>query len=188
MLTLHKVLRIADEGVQAGVQRETNTGRTLACHQGCASCCRAHRDIPVYPVELVGISWYATEKVRGPGRAKLQRQLKEYSDADPCPFLIDELCAIHPVRPQACRHFNVFDKVCEEGEDAWHTRRQDVLQPDPEYQQGALETMLEFHNVTDADQRRELVSSGEIHKLARNLTELNWSSLSDKMTAFDAKP
>ncbi len=109
------------------MRREQAQGRNPACGRGCAACCRSHLTIPVYPLELIGIYWYPVEKVAGRIRDKLEKQLAEYRPNTPCPFLVDAACSIHPMRPMACRQLNVFGKVCAEGEDAYHTRRQDVL-------------------------------------------------------------
>ena len=65
---------------------------------------------------MVGIYWYAIEKVSGETRQRLHEQLFQYRLVTLCPFLVDDACAIHPLRPMACRPFNVFDGVCAEGE------------------------------------------------------------------------
>ena len=55
---------IIDEGISvAVVKEETEKNIKLACKEGCHNCCRTHKDIPVYPIELVGIYWFSTEKV-----------------------------------------------------------------------------------------------------------------------------
>ncbi|MDX2503237.1 MAG: hypothetical protein QNL62_01985 [Gammaproteobacteria bacterium] len=45
-----------------GIKREEKQGKKLACARGCAACCRSHETIPVYPLELMGMSWYAFDK------------------------------------------------------------------------------------------------------------------------------
>ena len=124
---------IVDAGVSEAIHRDEKQGRTLACHKGCAACCRSHTTIPVYPLELIGITWYAVEKITGPVREQLKQQLRDHKKGEPCPLLVDNVCSVHPLRPMACRQFNVFDKVCTEGEDAYYTRRQDVLTPIRDY-------------------------------------------------------
>ncbi len=59
---------IFDEGIFEGILSEEEKGRTLACKKGCFACCSTHKNIPVYPMELVGVTWYAAEKVRHPRR------------------------------------------------------------------------------------------------------------------------
>ena len=54
---------IADGGVTEAIRREQRQGRRLACAKGCSACCRSHKTIPVYPLELIGMTWYATEHI-----------------------------------------------------------------------------------------------------------------------------
>ena len=84
---LLEAYHVTDTGVLEGIRREELQGRKLACSKGCAACCRSHTDIPVYPLELVGISWYVTEKVGGSVREQLRKQLLNCRDLDGCPFL-----------------------------------------------------------------------------------------------------
>ncbi len=179
------VQQLTDDAVSEGIQRETRKGKTLACARGCASCCRTHTDIPVYPLELMGIAWYATEKLAAPLRAQVQTQLQQHATRDACPFLVDEACAIHPLRPMACRHFNVFGHQCAPGEDAFHTRREAVLTPIKTLKDKALRMMLRHHDIKSETERRRQVETGEVHRLAQSLRDLRWETLAARMAAFD---
>ena len=176
---LLEIQYLTNQGVAAAIKAD---GRKLACARGCASCCRTHTDIPVYPLELMGIAWYATEKLTGDLRDRVRAQLQQHRDLGACPFLVDEACTIHPLRPMACRQFNVFVTVCAAGEDTFHTRRGDVLQPDAKRKDEALREMLRHHNVKDGRERRRLVESGEVHRLAQSLREMRWETLAARMT------
>jgi Fe-S-cluster containining protein len=177
--------QIFDDGVAEAVRIEQKKGRTLVCKKGCASCCRAHTDIPVYPLELVGMSWYATEKVKNPLRKKLAKQLKNYKKSNVCPFLVGDVCSIHELRPGACRSFNVFDKACEEGEDAFHTRREDVLTPLQKYMDKAFNAMLPFYGATNRAKRRQVLKSRMIHTKAMPMLSCDWSTLPGKMKEYE---
>ena len=109
---------VADRGVAEGISRAQHQGRTLACAKGCSACCRSHTTIPVYPLELVGMTWFAIEKIEPPLRASLKSQLRAHRQGQPCPFLVDGICSVHPLRPVACGQFNVFGRPCAEGEAA----------------------------------------------------------------------
>lgn len=176
---------IADEGVAEAVRREQRQGRQLACAKGCSACCRAHTTIPVYPLELVGLTWYAAEHIAGPIRSSLKAQLRGHVEGEPCPFLVDGVCAIHPLRPLACRHFNVFGQVCAEGEDAYYTRRGDVMTPIKRYMDDAFYTMLPFYGVAKSAERRRFIKRGAMHSLAKVLQQCNWSSVAEKMDAME---
>jgi Fe-S-cluster containining protein len=178
---------VTDQGVAEGVRREQAQGRHLACHRGCAACCRTHRTIPVYPLELIGLYWYCTEKLGGELRARIKEQLRRYRQGEPCPFLVDDACGVHPLRPMACRQFNVFERVCAEGEDAYYTRRADVLTPLADYTERAFDAMLPFYGVTGAAERKRALKEGRLHAYAKVLQELDWPALARRMDEHDAK-
>ncbi len=179
---LLEIQHLTDQGVAAAMRAD---GRRLACARGCAACCRSHVDIPVYPLELMGIAWFARERLTGETRAILRRQLQAHRELGACPFLVDEACAIHPLRPMACRQFNVFNKVCAAGEDAYHTRRGDVMRPDRKSKDLALREMLRHHGIQDGRERRRLVESGEAHRLAQSLRRIRWENLAAHMAPAD---
>jgi Fe-S-cluster containining protein len=118
-----------DKGIGKALRKEMRKQRKVACSKGCSSCCKTHQTIPVYPLKLVGISWYAIEKISGHEREILKNQLKSYKENNPCPFLLNGSCMIHPMRPISCRQFIVFGKPCAESEDPYYTRLKDVLPP-----------------------------------------------------------
>lgn len=178
---------VIDRGVREAVRREERQGRRLACGRGCAACCRSHQDIPLYPLELMGLYWYCIEQLGGELRRRLQRQLADYQGVGACPFLVDEACSVHPLRPMACRQFNVFDRVCAEGEDAYHRRRQDVMTPIRRFADAAFDRLLPFYGVKTKRERREAIGSGRVHALARPLRGVDWSRLAQRMQATESE-
>ncbi len=172
------IQHLTNQAVAAAIKAD---GRKLACGRGCASCCRTHTDIPVYPLELMGIAWYTAEKLSGDLRDRVRSQLQQHRELGACPFLVDEACAIHPLRPMACRQFNVFNTVCAAGEDAFHTRLGDVLKPDAKRKNEALREMLRHHDIKDGRERRRLVETGEVHRWAQSLREMRWENLAARM-------
>ncbi|MHB8472149.1 MAG: YkgJ family cysteine cluster protein [Gammaproteobacteria bacterium] len=182
---LLEAYRIADAGVGEAIRREAAQGRQLACGKGCAACCRSHTTIPVYPLELMGMSWYVVEQLPVPLRARVRDNLLRNASFSACPFLVDEACSIHPLRPLACRHFNVFDRVCAEGEDAYYTRRQDVMTPIKRYVDQAFEVMLPFYGLHHKAQRRAALVKGLQHGLAKVMKECNWPAMAARMDEYD---
>ncbi|MBI5057558.1 MAG: YkgJ family cysteine cluster protein [Nitrospirae bacterium] len=176
---------IVDKGVVKAIADEQQKGRKLACGKGCSSCCGTHKDIPAYPLELMGLSWYVTEKAAGAVREALMRQLESHKKDDPCPFLVEGICSVHPVRPMACRQFNVFNKPCEESEDPFYTRREDVLDPVKKYVDQAFFIMLPFYGVEKESERIKVIETGAFHKMVKELHACNWKSLAEKMQHFD---
>ena len=172
---------IADKGISLEINKRLKRGEVLACKKGCSSCCHIHFTIPVYPLELVGIYWYVIEKLVGNEREIVKRQLKEFKKGSPCPFLIQGSCIIHPVRPLACRHFNVFNRPCEPGEDPYYTRRNDVLTPNEKFKQRALSAMLPFHGIKEKSEKKRLSRIGVLNSVVKNMHEIDWKNLALRM-------
>jgi len=178
---------IVDKGIAEALKKERKKHRRVACSKGCSSCCKTHQTIPVYPLELVGISWYAIEKISGPERGVIKNQLRSYKENNPCPFLLNGACLVHPMRPIACRQFIVFGKSCAENEDPYYTRLKDVLLPVKKYVDQAFFIMLPFYGLKDGLERKKVIQSGAVHKLVKLIQTCNWKSLADKMDEFDRK-
>lgn len=178
---------IVDKGISFAINSELKRKKVLACKNRCSNCCKTHKDIPVYPLELVGISWYVVEKIEGDYREILKKQLLEYSEDKPCPFLINDSCIIHPMRPIACRQFIVFNKPCEINEDPYYTRREDVLTPQKKYVDMAFFTMLPFYGIDDEKERWRIIEKGSIHSIVKIIQTCNWKSLAEKMNEYDLK-
>jgi len=177
---------IIDRGVDIAIKREKRkTLRRLACSEGCGACCKTHADIPVYPLELAGIYWYTIEKMKGQVRTVLVEQLAGHAGKPPCPFLINNTCSIYPIRPVACRQFIVFTKPCAEGEDAFHTRREDVLTPLQDFTDQAFFTMLPFYGITKEADRIQAVNNKVLNTRIQNLQKCDWKLLAIKMGGID---
>ncbi len=166
-----------DKGVKKAIDSELRRGRRLACREGCSNCCRTHRDIPVYPLEIMGISWYVRNKINGRDRDILMSQLKQTGIHRPCPFLVEDRCSIHIMRPMACRQFNVFDRPCDDGEDPFYTRPHDLLPPVTRYIEQAFFIMLPFHGVERESDRIRAIEDRLMHRMVKNLKECNWRLL-----------
>lgn len=175
-----------DKGLDEAVRHEERRrGQKRACVKGCDVCCRFQTDLPVYPLEMAGVYWYAIEQLQGGMRETLKTQLSGYRQAARCPFLIDAVCAIHPVRPIGCRLFNLFGSPCIEGEDPFMTRRDDLLQPDPKITERAWRIMLPFYGFTDEKVKAEVIRQGLMHGHAQVLQTLKWRELAARMEACD---
>lgn len=164
---------------------EAYRGRKLACARGCCACCKTHVTIPVYPLELVGLYWYILEKVAEGNRETIIAQLSGFEPGKGCPFLVEGACGIHPMRPMACRFFNVFSVPCKEGEDPYYTRREDVMTPNEKEKSKALSNMLHHHGITGRAERREAMRTGYINRFARNLQSINWPKVAIRLRQKD---
>jgi Fe-S-cluster containining protein len=177
---------MVDKGIAEAVKMESRKGRKLACIKGCSSCCKTHSTIPVYPLELIGLSWYVTEKIKRSERELVRAQLRNYKENDPCPFLVGGVCSVHPMRPISCRQFNVFGTPCAEGEDPYYTRREDVLSPIRKYVDRAFFIMLPFYGIQSEAKRWKIIESGVVHQVVKLMQTCKWRSLAEKMDEFDS--
>jgi Fe-S-cluster containining protein len=178
---------VIDKGIAIAISREKRKqNKRLACAEKCDICCRANTDIPVYPLELAGITWYATEKVKRPLRDIMRQQLLSQAAHPPCPFLIENICAVYPVRPIACRQYIVFGKPCADNEDPFYSRREDLLTPIQDFTNQAIFIMLPFYGIFKEADRQKAVQNRFIHTKVQNIFSCNWKSLAEKMSTFDA--
>lgn len=83
----------------------------VAYREGCSSCC-LQPIVPITQPELWGILWFAKEKLESSVRQAVDKHVMDHSKTVQCPFLVDEDCAIYPVRPIACRLLFVFGTPC----------------------------------------------------------------------------
>ena len=111
----------------------------------------------------------------------LKKQLSAFKNSPPCPFLLNGACAIHPLRPMACRQFNVFNKQCEEGEDPFYTRREDVMDPVKKHVDQAFYVMLPYYKVESESERFRIIETGSFHRMAKELHSCDWKELAGKM-------
>ena len=179
----------SDKSVYQSIAAErTIAGRRIACCRGCSSCCKTHLTIPVYPLELLGLYWFVLEKVAKVRHEILVRQLLDFKPGKGCPFMTHDACGVHPVRPMACRFFNVFGAPCKEGEDPFYTRREDVMTPDEKGKNKALSLMLPHHGISQRAERREAVKQGYMHRYAKNLQNINWPKVAIRLRNGDRQP
>jgi hypothetical protein len=88
----------------------------------------------------------------------------------------------------ACRQFNVFGRACAEGEDAFHTRRGDVMTPIRRFADDAFDRLLPHYGIKKKAERRTAIRDGRIHALARDMLTIDWSRLGQRMTGADREP
>jgi len=176
----------ADKAIHDGLSRELKKGKTLACVCGCSNCCITHTTIPVYPLEVAGLYWYVIEKISGKRRFHIQKQLQNHTGSQRCPFLVQDRCGVHPMRPMACRFFNVFNKPCGNSEDPFYTRRYDVYTPDEDGKKKALMKMLPFHEIYQKDLREQAMKNNVLNQMVQNLYEIDWTKIAQRMDTHNA--
>jgi Fe-S-cluster containining protein len=92
----------------------------MACRKGCPTCChvpvRTDAQSVIRIVEHVRQSWPVVERIKLKTRidAHVEATKDDYAfaavaDRPPCPFLVEDSCSVHEVRPMVCRAFNSTD-------------------------------------------------------------------------------
>ena len=71
-------------------------GNRVVCLAGCSSCCKIPRS--VLPIEAEYILTH-----NDLDEASKQKVRKQAEKSPNCPFLVDDLCAVYPIRPLICR-------------------------------------------------------------------------------------
>lgn len=101
---LTKVLN-AYQGIDEYIY-EQNKDKNVACKKGCKNCCC--QTVHITSIEHMTIEWYVKNK--SDKKEQIKENLKEKSPW--CPFLVEDCCAIYPIRPLNCRQVLAYNKEC----------------------------------------------------------------------------
>jgi Fe-S-cluster containining protein len=128
--------QMTDSFVEIGFQDAVSEGKQISCKAGCGACCRQLVPIseteareladfvshlpPVEQTKARARFAEAIEKLKAAGLLEKLREPERFSDETfvetgmkyfavgvPCPFLENESCSIHPIRPLICREYLV---------------------------------------------------------------------------------
>ena len=172
---------IIDAGTMQELQSEERSrGRKVACRRGCASCCLLPV-VPLNPLEVQGICWYASEKLRGAARSAVIEQLRRHRQTPRCPFLVDSECAVYAVRPHACRILHVFGRPCGPEEDVELTRPADIWTHSAEVARLAATVLLPHFGVSGRLEIEDAFEEGFLYDISVPLHELPWEELVERM-------
>jgi len=168
--------QIVDAGIVVELDfQERKTRRKSACTKGCYACC-LNPSVPINKVELMGINWYMSEITDDNIYARVFKQLKCHTESTACPFLLDKICSIYPVRPIACRMFYVYEKPCAEFEHVNETRPDDILHTSNVDVAWMVSQKLMPHlGITDKKVQREMFIDGYMFKNTRQMHTFDWN-------------
>ncbi|NQT00400.1 MAG: YkgJ family cysteine cluster protein [Planctomycetes bacterium] len=160
-------------------------GENIACHKGCSNCCRIH-SIPITKPELSGISWYYSEICESDIRKQIRTRLLNNDKTIECPFLLDDVCSIYPVRPLACRDFFVYGEPCKMNEDPFMTRRKDVHPPNREISRYVALRLLDFQgfNLSSMEEKEKAFNDGIIVSSCRPMHDIDWVEFVRRTDSF----
>lgn len=158
----------------------------VVCKNGCSNCCK-RPTVPFTEPELIGISWYATEKLTGPVRERLKQRLYDHEQSVECPFLLDDECSVYEVRPLICRQFYVKNRICTPDEDILSDRPNDIVAPIEPIVRASLLRLLDFWPYASAADKETDFDNGVMQDLTAYMHEYDWAELAKAMDAFDRK-
>jgi uncharacterized protein len=176
---------ISDSQVEEHLARIAKKGINPACHKGCHACC-LKVTVPFTEPELTAISWYASEVLTDKIRARVKQRLIEHAEILECPFLVDRVCSIYPVRPLICRQFLVKSKPCETEEDVADSRPQDIIPlPKDTVIRPVAMRLLDHYKFKSVTAKRKAFEAGFIVANAKNMHEFDWTIIAKTMAFFD---
>lgn len=158
----------------------------VMCKKGCSNCCK-NPTVPFTEPELIGISWYAAEKLTGSIRARVKQRLYDHEATVECPFLIDDDCSVYEVRPLICRQFYVKNIRCVQYEDIVSNRPQDIVAPIELIVKASLMRLLDFWPYAATLDKEHALESGVMQDITVNMHEYDWVELAKTMDAYDRK-
>ncbi len=156
----------------------------VMCKKGCSNCCK-NPTVPFTEPELIGILWYAIEKLKSPLRERVKQRLYAHQTSLECPFLVDDECSVYEMRPLICRQFYIKNKTCAPHEDIFTDRPDDIVAPIQSIAEASLLRLLDFWPRASSEDKQALLESGVIDDLTVNMHEYDWVELAKTMDAFD---
>ena len=159
---------------------ERKRGARVACRRGCAACC-LRPVVPLNPLEVQGICWYASEKLKGVARAAVIEQLRLHRQTAQCPFLVDSACAVYAVRPNACRILYVFGRPCGPEEEVELTRPGDIWTHSAEVAWLAATILLPHFGISGRREMEDAFEEGFLYDISSPLHEFPWEELLERM-------
>jgi len=162
--------------LDAGIGRAVAaSGRQIACRPGCATCCRI-QSIPASTLEILGLKWFAMERLPEKARWELVRSLRR-PGMGVCPFLVAGACSVYPLRPMACREFVMLGRSCRTGENPMEHRPGDMLPLPAQAQQEAFSILLRHYGAFDAAGHAQGLGRQVVLRDTRTLQTEDWSGL-----------
>ncbi len=158
-------------GIAIELEEEKKKRRNkLACGRGCGTCCQ-RPIVPVTEPEIRGIGWYVSTKLPGELREAVKTQVLNRHKSLACPFCVEEVCSIYPVRPIACRILHVFGEPCRPNEDIYLTRPRDMWIHSRDLGRRTAFALLPLYGITGKNNMEEAFNAGFLNDNTKSMLE-----------------
>jgi Fe-S-cluster containining protein len=175
---------ISDRLMAKSLASLSEQGTRIACQKGCYACC-LNPAVPILSLELMGISWYAGEKLKGTVRQAVKHRLYTHNERTECPFLISDYCSIYPMRPLICRQFYIKSKACAIGEDVLHTRPNDIVGLTMQIAKEVSMRILDFYGIKGKKRKEIAFEEGFMATNSKLMHLCDWTMIGKAMDLFD---
>ncbi len=168
---------LIDASVQNAIEEASENKKTLACKEGCYTCCQ--QLVPITPAEAMGIRLTVNEFLPKAEREPLLEQLQahegnaEWNDGT-CPFIKEGSCAIYAFRPIACRRSLITGLQCNERDD---DLLEDALIPDRAALYAALAHTSPIYESIGMTEKGTVLSFENFKELFVDIRSVNWAKL-----------
>lgn len=170
---------VVDADVERVVALRVRGGESLACVAGCFQCCI--QPVPLTKYEIMAIGWYLAHGAVPGALDAVAAARHRRGGSWACPMLQDGGCVAYPVRPIACRRFNVLGRPCLVGEITEATRPGDMLAPGEGALRRAMALLLPLAGVAPKDMRRAL-DERLLHNEAVLIQGVDWEAVVQGVT------
>ena len=161
--------------VELAEEQKKRKGK-LACRRGCGTCCM-RPTIPITEPEVQGILWFVAKQLPAEVRDTVAAQLLIRRKTTQCPFLVNSVCSIYPVRPIACRILLVFGEPCIPNEDIYLTRPKDIWVHSRDIGRKIAYTLLPLYGITGKRNKEEAFDAGYLNENTKSMLELPWEEM-----------
>ncbi|MDO8578553.1 MAG: YkgJ family cysteine cluster protein [Dehalococcoidales bacterium] len=177
LTALLNAYHIQETGIAVELEEEKKKRRNkLACGRGCGTCCQ-RPIIPVTEPEIRGIIWYVSTKLPGELREEVKTQVLNRHKSLMCPFCVEGVCSMYPVRPIACRILHVFGEPCRPNEDTYLTRPRDMWSHSRDLGRRTAFALLPLYGITGKNNMEQAFNARFLNDNTRSMLEQPWDKL-----------
>jgi len=168
---------IQDTGIAVELEQEKKRRQEkLGCRRGCGTCCQ-RPTVPATEPEINGIEWYINNKMPEDLRETVKKEILTRGKSLKCPFNVDGVCCIYPVRPIACRLLYVFGEPCIPNHDIYKYRAKDIWTHSRDLGRRITFALLPLYGITAAAEMNEAFDAGFLAEHTISMLEQPWAEI-----------